>query len=343
MKSFASDYLCRPHPSVVAAVQEACTRESDGSYGDDSFTRYALSLFDGLFPMPAVHYVLTGTAANCLALETLLGPPFSAVICTETSHLNRHEAGATERSGHKLIPVFARDGKIDLNAVEDALKKRKDIHAAYPTVLSISNATELGTVYSQKELVEIDKFACVHDLRFHVDGARLAYAMVGSYEKEIRIPLPFAPHVSALSFGATKIGGMLGDAVVFPYASPEREDLAIRLQKQCGHLCARVHCIAAQFTALFTENLWLTLAAHANQKAQLLANGLLELGIALVYPVESNAVFVRLHPDVIAKLLTKTKFYVWDEREHTVRWMCSWNTTEYDVSELLILVKQCRG
>lgn len=339
MRSFASDYRCKPHPSIVEAVVKACADATSSSYGEDQTTRHATELLKHHFGGDAiVFFVSNGTAANRLALQTTLAHSYSAVISTEYAHVNTAECGAIESLGHKVLPVPTQDGKLDLQHVMNYLAQRRDIHLTYPQVLSISNATELGSVYSLDELRQIGAFARDHKLVLHIDGARLSNAAAYLGARNLT-EVSLAVGAGVITLGGTKNGGMMGDVVIF--RDPVLADVATRLHKQQGQLCARMHCIAAQFIAFFTDELWLKNAQHSNAMATLLAEKCLrELDLKPVYPVDSNAVFVTLPSDVIAKMLKETDFYIWDERAGTVRWMCSWETTEEDVGSLIKLAKR---
>lgn len=340
MRSFASDYRCKPHPAVVEAVMKACADATDRSYGEDKITRQATEILAHHFGgNVAVFFVSNGTAANRLALQTVLQHPFSAVICTDDAHINTTECGAIESLGYKLLTMpLCRAAKINPLFTDCYLAQRRDIHLTYPQVLSISNATELGAVYSLDELRLIGDFAKEKQLALHIDGARLSNAAAHLGVNNLA-EISLAIGADAVTLGGTKNGGMMGDAVIF--RNPDLAEIATRLHKQQGQLGARMQCIAAQFTALFTDDLWLKNARNANAMAALLAERCQrELGITADYPMDSNAVFVALPREIIPKLLEETDFYTWNENTNTVRWMCAWDTTEEEVDALIKLVKR---
>lgn len=339
MKSFASDYRCQPHPAVVQAVVNACSEAADNSYGGDSITEAAARHLSLQFGSATIYpfFVSNGTAANRLALQTVLTRPYESVLCSEYAHINTAEAGALESLGHKVIPMPTIDGKIEVGVLDRYVRYQKDIHLTYPRVLSISNPTELGTVYHEDELEVIGNYAWSNNLILHIDGARLSNA-AAAWNVDSLAPLISSTKGVVLTLGATKNGGMLGDAVIF--FEHREAKVALRLQKQHGQLSARTHLIAAQVAALYSKNIWRENAANANQMAKLLAERCRTLGFSEEYPVESNAIFVRLPHKLIPKLQKKTPFYVWDEAEGIVRWMCSWDTTEGDVHEFVQLIKQ---
>lgn len=338
MKSFASDYLCKPHPAVVQAIVNACSEAADGSYGQDSITEAAARHLSLQFGSASIYpfFVSNGTAANRLALQTVLTRPYESVLCSEYAHINTAEGGALESLGHKMITVPTTNGKIKVAVLDSFVRKQKDIHVAYPRVLSISNPTELGTIYHEDELEVIGNYAWSNNLILHIDGARLSNA-AAAWNVDSLVPLISSTKGVVLTLGATKNGGMLGDAVIF--FEHREAKVALRLQKQHGQLNARTHCIAAQVAALYSKNIWRENAANANRMAKLLAERCRALGFSEKYPVESNAVFVRLPHELIPKLRKKTPFYVWDEAEGIVRFMCSWEHTEDDVEELIQLIK----
>lgn len=340
MKSFASDYCCPPHPAIIQAVVDASSHAIDTPYGEDKITQQAIQCLRNHFGRHIdAYFVSNGTAANRLALKSLLTYSYEAVVCSEHAHINNHEGGALESLGHKVIPVKTVDGKIRPEDLESVVAKQRDIHHACPRVLSISNPTELGTVYDRNELQHLSNYAGNHKLMLHIDGARLANAAASwnaDYLGKL-IPVGTGNELS-VTLGATKNGGMLGEAVINFY--PSAAAAIIRLQKQHGQLCARNHCIAAQITALYQEDLWKQSASNANRQAARLHEKCQELGLEPAFPVQSNALFMRLPKNLIPKLQAKTPFYVWDEAEGIVRWMCSWDTTEDDVDQFIDLIKQ---
>lgn len=345
MHSFASDYHCKPHPAVVKAVVQAMEEEPSGTYGADDVTLRAEELLQEYFgEHTSILFVANGTAANRLALQTILNRPYHSVIATSDSHINTHEGGALESLGHKILPISTNNGKVDPKKLFAYLHKEDDVHLTLPHVLSISNATEVGTVYLPKELEHIRESTRSKELLLHIDGARLANAFVScgvSHLTDERLKME--ADADAITVGGTKNGGIMGDAVILSHHHSYHSlaDVALRIRKQQGQLCPRMHVIAAQFIALFTDDLWLKNARQSNTMASLLADRCMyEIGLKPVYPVQSNAVFVKLPKETISNLLQKTEFYVWDRTEGIVRWMCSWDTTEKDVDEFINLVKK---
>ena len=331
-RSFASDNAAGAHPEVLAAM----ARVNDGhvtAYGADEHTARAEALIrHELGDTARPFLVFGGTGANVTALSAVL-QPHEAVICAETAHINVDECGAPERhAGAKLIPIVTPDGKLTPELVQPALKGIGAEHHVQPRVISISQSSEYGTVYTPSELSVLSDFAHNNRLLLHVDGARLANAAaaIGTSLKGITADAG----VDLLSFGATKNGAVGAEAVVFFREEPAKKFKYIR--KQGMQLPSKMRFVAAQFEALLTDELWRRSAEHANAMARRLANGVRGTrGITITQPVEANAVFAILPPDRIAELQEKFFFYVWDEQKHEVRWMTAWDTTKEDVDEFV--------
>jgi threonine aldolase len=339
-RSFASDNAAGAHPEVLAAM----ARVNEGhvtAYGADEHTARAEALIrNELGDTARPFLVFGGTGANVTALSAVL-QPHEAVICAETAHINVDECGAPERhAGAKLIPIVTPDGKLTPELVRPAIKGIGAEHHVQPRVISISQSTEYGTVYTPSELSTLSDFAHNNRLLLHVDGARLANAAaaLGVSLKAITADAG----VDLLSFGATKNGAVGAEAVVFFREEPAKKFKYIR--KQGMQLPSKMRFVAAQFEALLTDELWRRSAAHANAMARRLANGVRGVpGITITQPVEANAVFAILPADRIAQLQEKFFFYVWDEQKHEVRWMTAWDTTEEDVDGFVGAVREVVG
>lgn len=309
------------------------------AYGEDPWTdRAATQLRDAFGARGGVYFVSTGTAANVLGLSLMLRP-FEAVICAESAHVNVDECGALERVvGSKLLPVATSDGKLTPGLVAGRLTGRGDEHRAQPRVVSISQVTEVGTCYSLAELRALGEFCHSEGLRLHVDGARLANAAayLGCSLADL------AAHVDVLSFGGTKNGALGAEAVVV--MSQELVSDLPYLRKQQMQLVSKMRFLAAQFLGLLEDQLWLRNAAHANAMALRLAKGVHDVpGVRLWQPVESNAVFAVLAPAHLESLMREWHFYEWDPREHVVRWMTAFSTTESDVDAFAEGVRRTAG
>jgi threonine aldolase len=334
-RSFASDNNAGVHPRVMEAIQAA----NDGhviAYGDDPFTARAVEKFhEHLGKDAEVFFVFGGTGANVLGLKAMT-QSHHAIICAETAHINVDECGAPEKfTGCKLLPVTTADGKVTIDHIKPLLHEVGFEHHVQPRVISISQATEMGTVYSPREMKVLSAFAHDHDMLLHVDGARIANA-AASLKLKLRA-ITRDVGVDVLSFGGAKNGMMYGEAVVFFNKALAQGFKYTR--KQGTHLPSKMRYISAQFEALLTGNLWRENAAHANRMAQLLAG---ELGkipqIRITQKVEANGVFAVLPKKYIAKLQKQYFFYVWNEAISEVRFMTSFDTTEEDIADFVGLV-----
>jgi threonine aldolase len=336
-RGFASDNAAGIHPAVLDAIVAANTGHAFG-YGHDEWTRRVERSFRQHFGPEARSYLVWGgTAANVLSLRASCRP-WQAAICADSAHLNMDEAGAPEAiAGVKLLPVAGSHGKLSPELVEQAIVRVGDEHAVQPRVVSISQSTELGTVYSVDETRALAEIAHDRGLLLHVDGARLSNA-AAALGASLRA-LSTDAGVDLLSFGGTKNGLLGAEAVVL--LSAQVGDGFEYLRKQSLHLASKMRFLAAQLDALLRDDLWLELASAANAMAARLAASVGELsGVTITHPVESNAVFARLPAEAIEPLLERFQFYVWDQRTAEVRWMCSWDTSEDDVVALAQSVKE---
>jgi threonine aldolase len=327
-RGFASDNYAGALPEVIAALAAANEAHAP-AYGSDPWNAALEERFRGLFGPDARGFlVFNGTGANVVALRAVT-QPWSAVVCTENAHLNVDEGGAPERvGGLKLLPVATPDGKLTPELVAPKLIRFGDEHAVQPRVVSITQSTELGTVYSVEEIRALADQAHEHGMLLHVDGARLANA-AAALDVPLRA-LTTDAGVDALSFGGTKTGLMLGEAVIL--LRPELGEGIEYLRKQSMQLASKMRFLAAQFDALLEEDRWRAAAGHANAMARRLADALAGVpGIELTQRVEANAVFAILPAAVTTRLQERWRFYVWDEATGEVRWMCSWDTTPEDV------------
>jgi threonine aldolase len=339
-RGFASDNNAGVHPRVLESLRAA----NEGhvvAYGDDVYTEAAVERLREQFGAQAeVFFVFGGTGANVLALSALTRP-HHAVVCAETAHINVDECGAPEHfAGCKLLALATPDGKLRPEQIEPLLARTGDQHHVQPRVVSVSQATELGTVYTVEELTRLAEFAHARGMLLHVDGARIANAAahLGVTLRELTTDAG----ADALSFGGTKNGMMYGEAVVF-FDRRRAEDFKF-VRKQGAQLPSKMRFIAAQFTALLTQDLWLETATHANRMAQLLAAELRQIPqVSITQPVEANAVFALLPRESVARIQQRFFFYVWNEQTFEVRLMCSFDTTEADVRELTGVVRQAVG
>lgn len=339
-RGFASDNFAGAHPSVMAALAAANEGHAP-AYGADPWTAECVERFRAAFGADAHAFpVFNGTGANVVCLRAALRP-FEAVICPATAHLAVDECGAPEAlAGAKLLAVSCPDGKLTPSLAESVLERVGDQHAVQPRMVSISNSTELGTVYSPSEVAALAELCRAHGLLLHVDGARLANAAAaldaspGTLVRDAGVDL--------LSFGGTKSGLLFGEAVVvFGDALADGMEF---VRKQSMQLASKMRFLSAQLVALLSDELWLRNARHANAMARRLGDAVGSIdGVSLVQPVEANAVFASLPRPAISRLLSELPgelpFYVWDERADVVRWMCSWDTTKEDVDAFVEAVR----
>lgn len=336
-RSFASDNNAGVHPKVLEAI--AATNEGHVvAYGDDPYTEAAVALFREHFGKEVeVYFVFGGTGANVLGLKAVT-ESYQAIICADTAHINVDECGAPEKfTGCKLLSLPTNDGKITVGQIGPSLDAVGFEHHVQPRVISISQSTEMGTVYQPRELKKLSDFAHKNGMLMHMDGARIANAAaclkanLGAITRDVG--------VDVLSFGGAKNGMMYGEAVIFFDRSLAKGFKYIR--KQGTHLPSKMRFISAQFSALLSNDLWRKNAARANSMAKLLAQ---ELGriplIEITQKVESNGVFARLPKKYIAKLQKQYFFYVWNEQTSEVRFMTSFDTTQQDISDFVALIKK---
>jgi threonine aldolase len=328
-RQFASDNNAGICPEVWAALQEANTGHAIG-YGDDAWTAKAKKMVGDLFEADCeVFFVFNGTAANSLVLASMCDS-YHSVICYEYSHVETDECGAPGffAPGTKMHPLAGKDGKIEPAAIEEAFRKRRDVHASKPRVVSLTQATELGTVYWPEELTAISKLARKLDLFVHMDGARFANAVAELHVSPRQIT--WEAGVDALSFGGTKNGMAFGDAVVF--FNRELATEFLYRCKQAGQLASKMRFLATQWIGLLQDGAWLRNAGQANRMAELLESKLRDVpGVRILYPRQANAVFVQMPAQVIDALLKRGWFFYSDVGPHGARLMCSWDSTEEDV------------
>ena len=331
-RHFASDNWSGVHREVLDAIA-AVNAGHVPSYGHDTYTAAAIEkLRDKLGDDAQIFFVFSGTGANVLSLQTIASP-FNTVICADTAHIYTSECGAPEKHvGCKLTPVATRDGKLDRDSVMQYLVGFGNDHSVQPGAVSITQATEYGTVYSLDEIRLLSSFVHEHGLKLHMDGARIANAAahLGASLKE----MTGEAGVDVLSFGGTKNGMIAGEAVVF--FDPELARNFAYRRMQGTQLSSKMRFIAAQFDALFTDDLWLRSAQHANSMAALLGKGIAALpGCQVTQSIEANEVFAILPREHIAALQSVAHFHVWDEPTSECRFVCSFDTTEEDIANFL--------
>lgn len=340
MKSFASDNYAGAHPAVLEAIAAA----NDGhavAYGADPVTARVEQRLRDAFGEPARSYlVFNGTGANVLAIRAACRRA-SAVICADTAHIAVDEGGAPEHgAGVKLMVVPTADGKLTPDDVERRCRRLGDEHAAQPGLVSISQSTELGTLYAPAEIAAIAQAAHDRGLALHLDGSRLAHA-AAALDLPLRA-LTTEVGVDVVSFGGTKVGAIGVEAVVIL-----RSDLAdgfAFLRKQSLQLASKQRFLAAQLDALLEGERWRQLAGHANAMAARLAAAVADVdAIRITQPVQANVVFAILPPAMTQALQRDWPFYVWDPATGEVRWMCSWDTTPSEVDAFAAAIRAAAG
>lgn len=336
-RGFASDNNSGIHPEVLASI----ARVNQGhalAYGDDEYSLKVISKLKKLFSKPSeIFFVFNGTGANVVGLKGLL-KSHQAIVCAVTAHINVDECGAPEQHlGSKLLTVASPDGKITPAMIESHYVGIGNQHHVQPKVISISQVSEMGTLYSFAELKALADYAHQRGMFLHVDGARIANAVAAS---GIDINQMIGESgVDVLSLGGTKNGMMIGEAVVF-----FRPDLAVEcafVRKQSMQLASKMRFVACQFEALFSNDLWLKNARHSNAMAQLLAAQISGIpGVEITQKVQANGVFARVPATIIEKLQQEFFFWVWDSKDSVVRWMTSFDTTEEDIHQFVKALKR---
>ena len=344
MRTLASDNYAGAHPEVLEAIA-ASNAEHAPAYGGDSVTARAVELFrEHLGAHVDVVMTVNGTGSNVIGMQSLMRS-WEAVICASSAHINVDEAGAPEKLlGSKLITLDTPDGKLTPAMIEAVQWRAGDIHQSQPKVVLITQSTESGTRYSPEEIRGIADTAHGRGLYLYMDGARIANAAAG-LGVELRAITTDAG-VDAMSFGGTKNGTILAEAVVI--LNPRLAtggDLSVTknlgfIRKQYMQLSSKMRFSSAQFIALLTDDLWRRNASHANAMAQRLAAAVADVpGLTIERPVEANGVFATLPAHTVPILQEHTPFYVWDEAASEVRWLCSWDTTEHDIDDFASTVR----
>ncbi len=328
LKAFASDNYAGVHPEILQAVA-AANGGHQIAYGEDVYTEAMQAVFQRHFGETARAWpVFNGTAANVVSLRSMTAQ-WEAVICAESAHINTDEGGAPEVAGGiKLLTVPTPDGKLTPELIDRQAWGFGDVHRAQPKVVSISNTTELGTLYTAAEIAAICAHAHDLGLLVHLDGSRLTNA-AAALDVPLRA-LSTDAGVDVLSFGGTKIGLLYGEAVVV--LNPDAATGVDYLRKTFMQLSSTMRFVSVQFEALLSGDLWLRNARRANTMARRLADAVRDIpGVELARPVEANAVFAVLPRDAAERLRKRFRFYTWDESTGEVRWMCAFDTTEEDV------------
>jgi threonine aldolase len=339
-RGFASDNNAGVHPEILKEIMSANSGHVTG-YGSDIYTEKALGLFrDQLGDNIETYFVFTGTGANVLGLSAIMRS-WNSVITASTAHLEGDECGAPEKFiGCKVLVVDTPDGKVTPALIEKHMHGIDFEHHSQPRVVSITQATEMGTVYSVAEISAISNYAHSRGMLLHMDGARIANAAVS-------LNLPFKAFttdagVDVLSFGGTKNGMMMGESICFLRPGLSGDFKYIR--KQGMQLASKMRFISAQYIGYFRNNLWKTCASHANKMACMLADQLRQIPqVEITQEVQSNGVFVIMPSEVAEKIRSHYFFYPWDEKRSEWRLMCSWDTEERDIEDFIAILKKELG
>jgi threonine aldolase len=338
LRGFASDNNAGVHPELLAAIAAANGGHQLG-YGEDVYTtRLAQVMAEHFGEGVEAFPVFNGTGANVLSLQSML-PRWGAVICTASAHIHTDENAAPERvAGLKLLTVETPDGKLTPELIDREAWGWGDEHRAQPLAVSITQATELGTIYTADEVRDIADHVHALGMRLHMDGARVANAAAS-----LGVPLRAFTRdagVDVLSFGGTKNGLLFGECIVVLNA--ESSEGLRYLRKLTMQLASKMRFVSAQFLALLADDLWLRNAAHANAMATRLRSTLesaIDAGsvtdVSFTQPTQTNAVFAVLPPEVAARVRKEFTFFDWGASTGEVRWMCSYDTTETDVDEFV--------
>jgi len=348
--AFASDNAAGAHPLVI----EAITSANQGhvlAYGQDRYTAQVETAFCELFDAEVTTLLTTtGTGANVLALAATIGPA-EAVVCTRWSHIAVDETGAPERAlGAKLMDLESEDAKLRPEQIDEVAGLLGVQHHAQPGVISITQSTELGTLYSVEEIAALCDRAHAHGMRVHLDGARLANAVAAAVTSTNASPgqvlrsMTIDAGVDVVTFGGTKNGLLGAEAVVI--LNPALGRSAPYLRKQVTQLSSKMRFLSAQFLAILQDDLWVSLASSANAMTERLARAVIGLeGVEIDHSPVVNSLFPRLRPEAIEPLREWCFFWDWDPSRHQVRWMTAWDTTEADVDRfaegLSIILAAC--
>lgn len=325
MISFGSDNHSGVHPSIMQAIVAANTGH-EIAYGGDTYCAQAEELIRRVLDAPEarVFFTFNGTGSNVLSLMSAT-PPFGAIVCASTAHINVDECGAPERAiGCKVVAVEGVGGKLTPAMAQGAMHGFDFEHHSQPSTLSISQTTELGTRYTLDEIRALSDLAHSKGMYLHMDGARFANAVAGMR----CAPSQIIRGVDVLSLGGTKNGMMMGEAVVI--LNPDLGAKFKYQRKQAMQLSSKMRYTGAQYLRYFRDDLWLQMASHSNAMARLLYEKIKD-HVQVTAPVESNAIFAVISPEARAELGRRWFFYDWDESRDEVRWMCSFDTREEDV------------
>lgn len=333
MFSFKNDYSEGAHPAIMEALAKAGFTQNK-AYGKDSHSFHAADLIREQIGCADadVHFMVGGTQTNLTAIAAFLRP-YEAAVCAQSGHINVHETGAVEATGHKAVVTVSADGKLTPDSLEQAVKSHTDEHMVKPKLVYISNSTEIGTVYSKKELEDLSAFCKQNGLYLYLDGARLGSALTCGSDLTLR-DLPRL--TDAFYIGGTKNGALFGEALVI--VNPALKDDFRYMIKQRGAMLAKGMALGVQFEVLFQNNLYFDLAAHANKMAAKLRESIAESGFTFLTDSPTNQIFPILPDNLVEKLRENYDFELWEKRADNtsvIRLVTSWATPESMVEKFI--------
>ena len=337
MVSFESDYIAGAHPSILRRLLST-NMEPQSGYGTDTYSESARAKIRAACgdTSLAVEFLVGGTQANLTVISSIL-KDYEGVLAAQTAHISTHEAGAIEYSGHKVIEIPGRDGKMEAESLrqylDDFYADENHEHMVYPGMVYISWPTELGTLYTRKELTELSGVCREYQIPLYMDGARLGYGLM-SGECDLTLP-EIAALCDVFTIGGTKVGALCGEALVFREGMRPRHFMTS--VKKRGALLAKGRLLGIQFDTLFTDGLYYEISAHAIQMAERLKALFLQYGYRLYLNSPTNQQFIILDNDTMERLKQKVSFSFWEKYDEThtvVRFAVSWSTTEEDLKAL---------
>lgn len=334
MISFNNDYSETAHPRILSAIQN-CNNEQNVGYGLDQHCLRTETLIQKLIGCPSakIHFLTGGTQANLTVISSLL-KPYEAVISPTTGHIAVHETGAIEATGHKVITVMSKNGKLSVQGVEDALALHSDEHMVKPKMVYLTNATEIGSIYTLQELKDLSNCCKKHHLILFLDGARLGSALAAK-DNDITLK-DYAQYCDIFYLGGTKNGLLFGEALIF--TNPLYQEDFRYSMKQKGGLLAKGFLLGIQFYELLKDGLFLQLALHANTMADTIQSKLLEWNTDFLLKTSTNQIFPILSNKMIKELQKKYHFSIWekiDDSKSAIRLVTSWATSEDNVNHFL--------
>ncbi|WP_047383723.1 low specificity L-threonine aldolase [Cetobacterium sp. ZWU0022] len=342
MYSFKNDYSEGVHPNILRTLIETNLIQQAG-YGEDEFTNEAIHILKNKINKEDIdiHLLVGGTQTNLIAISAFLRP-YEAVISANTGHIFVNETGAIEATGHKVIAVNVNDGKLRVEDIKPVIEAHSSEHAVKPKLVYISNPTEIGTIYQKNELEELSQFCRENDLLFYMDGARLGSALVAK-ENDLTL-LDFATLLDSFYIGGTKHGALFGEALIIS-SNLLKSNFRFNI-KQKGGLLAKGRALGIQFSELFKNDLYLEVSTHANIMAEILHNGIKDLGFNFLINSPTNQLFPILPNKIIEKLEQDYSFYRWtkiDENNSAIRLVTSWATLETEVTKFIKVLKELKN